>query len=306
MTPGKNAQDLLAVLEEGKTYYLIEESVPAGYKKDETVRTVRVVTGPDTYTDLKNVSKEASDVFDFDQDGKPVSQKIAFNWSEGVKLLIGELGVEDSEEDAVIADPSTHEEKVLTAASARRYYVLKNDAPVVFQTEILNIQLTDISILKVGGNGTTGLRGAVFQLYSVSDDGHEATLAKGIGGIDTVQKTVGGEQKTFESAFESDGTLHTLTGMPNGAYKLIEVVVPDGYVNALPDINITVSDRVIYSITTSDKIRLSDNRLAVTIVNTPGTELPQTGGPGTLAFKLIGSILTVFAGAFLVRRRRAA
>ena len=42
----------------------------------------------------------------------------------------------------------------------------------------------------------------------------------------------------------------------------------------------------------------------ITVGNTPGTALPNTGGSGTTAFYLLGFMLTVFAGAGLVMRKR--
>ena len=43
---------------------------------------------------------------------------------------------------------------------------------------------------------------------------------------------------------------------------------------------------------------------AFTIRNTPGSALPQTGGPGTRLFTILGSILILGAGALLWKRRR--
>ena len=41
-----------------------------------------------------------------------------------------------------------------------------------------------------------------------------------------------------------------------------------------------------------------------TIPNTPGAALPNTGGPGTTTLYLLGIMLTAFAGAGLVMRKR--
>ena len=40
------------------------------------------------------------------------------------------------------------------------------------------------------------------------------------------------------------------------------------------------------------------------IKNTQGTELPNTGGPGTTVLYFLGSMITSFAGVGLVMRRR--
>ena len=41
-----------------------------------------------------------------------------------------------------------------------------------------------------------------------------------------------------------------------------------------------------------------------TVGNTPGSELPSTGGPGTNLFYLFGILLTGFAGTGLAMRKR--
>ena len=42
----------------------------------------------------------------------------------------------------------------------------------------------------------------------------------------------------------------------------------------------------------------------ITVGNTPGAALPNTGGSGTTTFYLLGFMLTAFAGAGLVMRKR--
>ena len=42
----------------------------------------------------------------------------------------------------------------------------------------------------------------------------------------------------------------------------------------------------------------------ITVGNTPGAALPNTGGSGTIALYLLGFMLTAFAGAGLVMRKR--
>ncbi|MBR0398456.1 MAG: LPXTG cell wall anchor domain-containing protein, partial [Eubacterium sp.] len=40
-----------------------------------------------------------------------------------------------------------------------------------------------------------------------------------------------------------------------------------------------------------------------TVENEPGAALPSTGGPGTRIFAILGSLMILFAGAVLLRRR---
>ena len=51
-------------------------------------------------------------------------------------------------------------------------------------------------------------------------------------------------------------------------------------------------------------IKKDSTSQAFIIENEPGTALPNTGGPGTTVFTLLGALLTGFAGAALVMRRR--
>ena len=47
----------------------------------------------------------------------------------------------------------------------------------------------------------------------------------------------------------------------------------------------------------------SSNATAV-VENTPGAELPHTGGSGTMIYTIIGTALIAIAGILLVRRKR--
>ena len=51
---------------------------------------------------------------------------------------------------------------------------------------------------------------------------------------------------------------------------------------------------------------VTENELIISVKNEPGAALPKTGGPGTSLFYLLGIMLTFFAGAALVRKKRLA
>ena len=189
--------------------------------------------------------------------------------------------------------------------------IVPNDEnDVVFTNQCLVI---DINLQKIDSDGH-GLEGAVFQIKSVN--GKELTLATeldgvDIGGLGTVKKIVNGETKTFESAFETTGSLQTITGLPDGTYRLYEVYVPAGYISTLPYIEFNITDRVMTMVTTDESLIFiaatnGDNPTLslLKIKNTPGAALPNTGGPGTRLFTILGSILVMFAAAMLWGRRR--
>ena len=54
-----------------------------------------------------------------------------------------------------------------------------------------------------------------------------------------------------------------------------------------------------------DETQAAENA-AFTVGNVPGVELPSCGGPGTHLFAILGSILILGAGGFLLIRRRIA
>ena len=51
-------------------------------------------------------------------------------------------------------------------------------------------------------------------------------------------------------------------------------------------------------------VRLVDGELTIVVGNEPGAALPNTGGPGTTLFYMIGLMLTALAGAGLVMKKR--
>ena len=170
--------------------------------------------------------------------------------------------------------------------------------------------VTDITVQKVDAKGT-GLEGAVFQLKTVSDDGHEVTPATAIdtiSGIGDVTKVVNGESVTFESSFETTGEIQTLSGLPDGTYRLYEVYVPEGYISTYKYIQFDIVNRAMVNVTTdtadTSKLEINKNNINLKITNEPGASLPNTGGPGTRLFTIFGSLLTAGAGLLILRRRR--
>ncbi|MDO5138498.1 MAG: SpaA isopeptide-forming pilin-related protein [Oscillospiraceae bacterium] len=174
--------------------------------------------------------------------------------------------------------------------------------------------VTNITIQKTDVDGK-GLEGAVFRLVKVGQDGHsesDASLIESVSGLTTVSKTVNEETKTYSSAFESNGEAQTINGLPDGTYRLYEVYVPAGYISTAKYIQFEIENRVMKNVKTDtsdtsafDFTAAGNNSLALLkIKNTPGAALPNTGGPGTRLFTILGSVLILGAGVLLWRRRR--
>ena len=132
---------------------------------------------------------------------------------------------------------------------------------------------------------------------------------------------------------DNDGVA-VFNGIEPGEYKIAETVTPPGYIKPEANdifIKVTYNDATgLHTITryqeayTGDDsdartvVAETENLLAITYVqatdaenpaaftvgNTPGAALPNSGGPGTRLFTILGSILILGAGVLLWRRRR--
>ena len=102
---------------------------------------------------------------------------------------------------------------------AERSYVLSSD-PVLFQTTILNMRITDFRFKKVSKDGK-GLSGAVFQLKAIKNEAEvlvtEDSDYEDITGIlDEVEIEVDGVPTTVKSAFVTTGEEQILRNLRDG------------------------------------------------------------------------------------------
>ena len=90
------------------------------------------------------------------------------------------------------------------------------------------------------------------------------------------------------------------------AYVLNEKQPPDGYIIAANDATFTLSrgSNGVTIAVTGDNVSVDEDGITIIITNEPGAALPNTGGPGTRLFTILGSILILGAGVLLWRRRR--
>ena len=188
----------------------------------------------------------------------------------------------------------------------------------------------DLDIIKIrqGSNPVQYLDGATFSLRQIAD-----TAA-----------TEGGTYQDAENAIKKTGTTAdggklTFSGLLHGYYELTETIVPTGYVlTGDMTVYFKVDDNGVTWLTkgsgapstwdactsisgspvtfknageatandpeTPEDESVAATNAAFTIRNTPGSALPQTGGPGTNLIYLIGLTFTVFAGVGLVMKKR--
>ena len=152
-----------------------------------------------------------------------------------------------------------------------------------------------VIIQKTGQDGTTPLSGAVFSLYT--EQGYNADPK-------TASKT--------GLTSDGDGKID-LGRLANGKYYLEETSAPAGYNPLSAPVEITVTSNGVTYNQSDSSLSQSGNGISydptteaytLTVTNNAGYELPHTGGPGTRLFKILGSILSIGAGALLVRRRK--
>ncbi len=106
---------------------------------------------------------------------------------------------------------------------------------------------------------------------------------------------------------------HTVEGLYPGIYRLVETQAPAGYDQLEAPIWFKVAGTTVTlyepegEATANDHATFQASNLTLSISNTPGTELPSAGGPGTAFFVSCGVALIAVAsviGALSSRRKR--
>lgn len=183
-------------------------------------------------------------------------------------------------------------------ASDGKYYVagtIKNGNEDI--TEIIDpISKTDINIVKEDLNGNK-LTGASFTLKIKGKDGTKDIAATATSGLDNK-----------DGKFTINGEIGVvIKGLPVGQYVLTENQAPDGYIINTSDVEFTVTkDGVTVKEGTDKKLATALGK-TLTVKNTPGQALPNTGGHGTLPFVIGGMFLISAAGMlYIISKKRSA
>ena len=202
---------------------------------------------------------------------------------------------------------------IYTTESATNSFTIQNH---YFQT------LTGLDIIKYErGNSEKYLQGATFELRKFED------IAPATGGTLSYVTDNNNNVIVTPKTSGTDGKL-TFDGLTYGFYEIKEVTPPPGYILA-EDIVVylkvdgegkvtciakddgTKPSQWITATLSADplifKAATDNENASVKVGNTPGMELPSTGGPGTNLFLILGSVLALGAasGALIFRRRIA-
>lgn len=150
----------------------------------------------------------------------------------------------------------------------------------------------NILVKKTNADGTQELTGAEFTLEKKNSNG--------------TYETFNNYSKSNPLKVEDTKGVE-VDNLADGKYRLTEIKAPDGYVISTTPTEFTVEDGVAK---VSDKVlgnsEVSGKTLyTLSIVNTPGTPLPNTGGMGTMMYSAAGAALVLLSVAlgFVLRRR---
>ena len=162
--------------------------------------------------------------------------------------------------------------------------------------KITNIINPDLPLYKIDSeNPTKKLAGAEFIIEKKNADGNtwsnitEQTTFENIDGTPFSLT----ENKYF--AIKEDGII--VKDLAAGEYRIVEKNPPDGYI-------IVANPVLVFKVEMGVIKRGNESLESFSIPNTPGTVLPQSGGPGTRLFTLIGAMLIAFAGFGITEMKR--
>jgi len=167
---------------------------------------------------------------------------------------------------------------------------------ITVKNEVTAPATTDIVIKKykkddLNDASAETLKGATFRLEKYTSSDYQ-------------RKDTGWSEQTVEDTEETG--IFNFTDLEEGFYKIVEVDTPDGYIKISTDptfevrnvsgqLEVIFTDTNLVTYTPENGFRFG---------NEPGAALPNTGGPGTRLFTILGSILILGAGVLLWRRRR--
>ena len=177
-------------------------------------------------------------------------------------------------------------------------FVDKSSSEVTVDTEILSVMFK-----KISSTDKSPLKGAVFNLYGSDKDGNVDMSNI----LMTLTSNTDGYMTYKNSNQEDASSIDLITG----TYWLEEVSAPDGY-NMLENlVMINVRDKITATLngtTTQYDISNNGSLYTVSITNSTGIALPNTGGSGTLLYTLSGllfiSIVLLYVFALRCRRER--
>lgn len=157
-------------------------------------------------------------------------------------------------------------------------------------------------ILKYGnGDKAQTLEGAKFVLLS-SDKKKVATFVDGKLANWTAVPATGEDWPSSAVLTTNEQGKASVSGIDSGTYYLRETAAPSGYNKLTDDVTVAIDPT-----TGADGKTMTLSPLTVEVDNQSGSELPSTGGIGTIVLYAIGAVLVIgaVAGIVVLKRRTA-
>ncbi|PKU90132.1 cell surface protein [Bifidobacterium pseudolongum subsp. globosum] len=160
-----------------------------------------------------------------------------------------------------------------------------------------------VNALKTKGDGTTALEGAGFTIYKgEKNDSNKMSFVWNATKNAYVVAPAGTQGAVTEVFSKADGNF-SFQGLEEGTYIVSETTTPAGY-NTAADTTV-----VIGANHSGNNVEFTqDTTTSITVINTPGSSLPETGGMGTTILYAAGAAIVLIAGiglAVTLRRRQA-
>ena len=240
--------------------------------------------------------------------GEDTTEKYSFDGTTVEDAYIRATGENRPEyPTGTLYDPPSAPDAPYSSKAAEGTIIQEKDARVTVKnsSQLIN---PDLSLKKTKEDGTP-LAGAVFKLMKGQGIVPVALSGEGV----VIEPLTEGETVTISDntfTLPSGGVMIKNIPSDKTEYTLVEVSAPDGYVITQPEVatfkawsgDIEITGKAEF--TDNIKVAFNEELNILTVPNLAGTALPNTGGPGTHIFTILGSILILGAGALLLKRRR--
>ena len=167
-----------------------------------------------------------------------------------------------------------------------------------------------LNIFKTDSDNGTHLSGAEFILYKIEGDGETAKTYYYKPSSTNNTLWVEGEENALKLSSTGEKPIH-ISGISPGKYYLREIKAPPGYYALTSDIEITVSDENVVTVKNGTGVTCERDNTStegviiynITVPNTTGYALPETGGTGAEIYTYSGIILMLAALALFVIKK---
>lgn len=166
------------------------------------------------------------------------------------------------------------------------------DGAHISRVDFTNTSPLDLTLIKYAAGTTTPLSGAQFVLHTTGEPIKYYKIESGE--VSWVSLDAQNTLQNLALTTDTDGRIE-FSKLPDGGYSLKEIVPPKGYHLLSQEITFTVSGG---KVVTGPANNYTEN--TVTVYNSTGYELPESGGLGTTMYTIGGLLLITGAGSLLL------